>query len=82
MLIQWLFCYIESYIGEKQKILKGRDWFGLILLLIIELNLSATKCLQAFGNLLVLGNWSFKLISNFVIESVEVEEIGRLLLIR
>jgi hypothetical protein len=46
----------------------------------MELNLSATKCLQAFGNLLIVGNLCFKLISNFVIESVEeVEEVDRLL---
>jgi hypothetical protein len=49
-------------------------------LLIVELNLSAAKCLQAFGNLLILD---FKLISTFVIESVEekIEEVDKLLLI-
>jgi hypothetical protein len=50
---------------------------------IIELNLSAAKCLQALGNLLIVGSCCFKLISNFVIETVEekLEEVGRLLFV-
>jgi hypothetical protein len=52
-------------------------------LFIVELNLSAAKCLQDFGNLLIVGNGYFKLISYFVIESVEekIEEVDKLLLI-
>jgi hypothetical protein len=47
----------------------------------MELNLSAAKCLQAFGHLLIVGNCCLKLISNFVIESVEekVEEVDSFL---